>query len=304
MVFFRDIKKSTGHIPSKHKTENKVSNSTIKEIDLLFADRIHKVTTLKLKRKKAWSKISWASKLRKLRKELSGDTDRIERAITWFENHPRKLPIKSVNSFYDMFGEIESKIELGNFHDQTEITPDAKEVAKDLRKQYWPKGAAKQLPLAIQLSLNNYLKLFDKIIPLKNKYERLAEEYQARMQEFYKLSKKQQKDIQSKNRKSLLWLGTHTYSEEARLRHKYTHESMFITYFYNRLPRPLDFVEQWYQAVWRRVTNWENWNGDLLYFTFDLNNPDFQTFGLTCSYDWSNKGSDWDNLMKLLEDKK
>ena len=61
------------------------------------------------------------------------------------------------------------------------------------------------------------------------------------------------------------------------------------------------FVRQWMEKVHSNISNWDNWNGNLISTAFDSDSEKFQKMGRQWVTAYCNNSSRWDNYYKLLE---
>ena len=61
------------------------------------------------------------------------------------------------------------------------------------------------------------------------------------------------------------------------------------------------FVRQWMEKVHSNISNWDNWNGNLISTAFDSDSEKFQKIGRQWVTAYCNNSSRWDAYYKLLE---
>jgi hypothetical protein len=109
---------------------------------------------------------------------------------------------------------------------QIEISANALQIVKQLRMLRWPKDSGKDLPVAVQLTINNYT-------AVKSKLRKYLELNPA--------------EIKTKNS---VRSGTPV--------------SRMVDGLLRFLPQAELFAEQWFRSLHNRVHNWKDWHGNLL----------------------------------------
>jgi hypothetical protein len=122
--------------------------------------------------------------------------------------------------------------------DQIEVTPKAEKIVERLRMKRWTKNSSEALPKFVQLSLDNYEKTISRLHKLKSQEPEKN------------LDKKQKQNFQRRQR--------------------------LLTHLCQSLPPSSHFIFTWFDNIWTRVHNWENWNGDLKPFSFSNDSKEFE----------------------------
>lgn len=102
----------------------------------------------------------WADQFRQLRQSVT-DYTRIEDALDWYSTNIAKRYTPVVNcakSFRQKFANIEAamKRHAGNGTVPSEVSQEAKDVAKRLRRLGWVNGTDKQLEATVQSTMNGF----------------------------------------------------------------------------------------------------------------------------------------------------
>lgn len=152
------------------------------EIDMRRAGQLHNAV-VKAGKCRRWSLCYWAKEFAKLFSELGFNVVpedsmdeapcrdmidfRIDAALNWYCDHisDQYAPQAwSAKAFRLKFDAIEAAMKRWQAKNPTvTVSKDAESIAKDLHRLNWPGRTAEELPVAIQLSLDNYLKFYLKI---------------------------------------------------------------------------------------------------------------------------------------------
>jgi hypothetical protein len=125
----------------------------INEHHRILAYKLHEHVVEVLKIRKPWSKSKWANEFRILEDQLNGDRERITTVLHWLLT--TKLSwVQSAESFRKKFLQLEEK--AAGDYTTVAVTEWAEGVAEMLKTFYfWPKNSGKQLPAAVQVSIDN-----------------------------------------------------------------------------------------------------------------------------------------------------
>lgn len=136
------------------------------EFDLAQAKRLHAIVTEVRQRRSKWSKDRWSNEIRLLREELTANAEeRISKAIDWYAANNKRKGVPSIDSgasFRRCFDWLEDLIEKDTSF-QVEVSPEAKEITKRIIGLGWPKGSKDQVETVVQLSINRFTILRQKI---------------------------------------------------------------------------------------------------------------------------------------------
>lgn len=209
--------------------EEKYQKPIIKRIDLSWANQLRIICTTKLGRCQQWSLTRWADDFRKMRKMDLIPSQTIQAVLDWYEEHAQRIPnpqILNARHFRSAFGWLERKW-LRYEKESIVVSPEASAIFVNLKDMGWPKGSVVELPAAIQLTLDAFLSFRAKI----RNYAQLNPEW----------TKKGKRKVRASK------------------------EVVFAHYLNNGgFPQPAWLTEQWFRRVHDRVTNWENWSGNIV----------------------------------------
>lgn len=252
MVFFPELSKTT-------KT-SKWDAQWAKEL------RAHCVRT---KLVYTWSPTKWQHEFRQLRKLL--DIPTIQSTLDWYCTSPEvKLPIivnakqfrKNWQWIYDQY----TKYQKNN--PEVTVSDTAKLLVQNLKMQQWPKGSAKDLPVAVQATLNGY-GLF------RSNLSKVAAKYT---------------DVPTKK----------TTPEQFRK----INISRAAQYLQENLPQSYAFADMWFTNLHNQIKSWDAWNGNLMnhVFTGDPNHQTFSKYVQTIFAPYSlNPSQSWSEVLKELK---
>ena len=204
------------------------------------------------KRRKRLPK-TWADHFRLLRTEDEHTKETIEEVLDWYcENYQEKWTPKCYTP--KIFREKFDRVIAAKKRDQqdrptVDISQEAEKIVERLKAKQWPKGSGTQLPPFVQLSLNGYQWFQEQVI---QKADQIHPEDGTDSQERMRLT-----------------------------RHK-----NLLDHLVDTLPAPSHFVEMWFVNIWKRVNNWDAWNGNLSSLSFDVSSQQFERYiaGLIVSY--------------------
>jgi hypothetical protein len=154
--------------------EDKCEVHTI-PVDRIWARSLRQAVLEKGQTSKGWSETNWVLSFKMLRQDLNNDVERIDQVMDWYCVHIRTeyVPLAlSAKAFREKFIRIEEAMK--RFHKknpQVEVGKDAAEVVRYLNRHTWPKDAAARLPIAVQISLDNYTKFRDRLKRLTDTIE-------------------------------------------------------------------------------------------------------------------------------------
>lgn len=103
----------------------------------------------------------WAYQLHELNLELDFDGNKLDRVLDWYCSNFRNrfTPVVcSAEMFRHKFHQIEMAMErtLSEYSSPASISNTARKLAESLEDLNWPKNFASKLPIAVQISLDNY----------------------------------------------------------------------------------------------------------------------------------------------------
>ena len=179
---------------------------------------------------------SWPNSFRLLREVDEIEETEITQVLSWYlENYQDKWTPKcyTAKSFREKFNRIKDAIERKEPARKLEVktTQEAENITNRLLNNNWPANCDDNLLGCVQLSL-------DAFESFRTGLNRLSD--RTALEQPTDRAKK----MRNKRFKSLL-----------------NHVSQ-------SLPQSNHFVEQWFIAVWKRLNNWKDWNGDLQSFIF------------------------------------
>lgn len=122
------------------------------------ASLLYEAVRSKLRLLRPCSLKHWAKAFAKLRKEVD-DKSRVMKVLRWYCLHlgDKYIPVAlSGEGFRSKFLQIELAMKRQD-GDDVQVTPEASKITKELiTRRTWPKESSKQLPQAVQVSLDNY----------------------------------------------------------------------------------------------------------------------------------------------------
>lgn len=134
--------------------------------DVACAEGLRSAIVLSTARKQAWSRNAWSQEFSRLRDSIPADPEgRITAVLDWYTNLLRlnkciankRIPeAYCAKSFRDKFDRIEAAMKKDQAsHPEVVITPEAQTIADRLCMKAWPKGSEGDVPMVVQVSLNN-----------------------------------------------------------------------------------------------------------------------------------------------------
>jgi len=207
---------------------------------------------------------TWANHIRLLRTINKVPEVDIWRVAGWYGDNIGKEFVPEAYSgegFRKKFASIERQ--CGRDINTVVINVDALSLAKKLVPMGWPKGSGKDLPAAVQTCLTGY---------------RI---WLAKRDKFVERLRRDDLSINyGAERSRLLNLGE---------------------YLIGAMPPPLHFVQEWMEAVNKRVHNWAKWGGGLAPFVFGPEAKQFQTMGHGWAMAYSGDHARWDRFCAAME---
>lgn len=235
----------------------------------------------------------WVDEFRLLRAEV-GDNTRIDKVMEWYLNHigdqfvPEAFSGKAFRAKFLQIERAMKKDEKRN--PNIPIEDSSKELIKWVGRLHWRNGSEKQLPIVVQLSLNNWQQFSTTVTKLYRVLEQKHHTHQKRLPAAIATVKGS-----ARNRAIA----------ELRAQTGYSIEQAAVYQFIKAVVIPnlgskQHFIENWMKKVWHDVKKWKKWSGDLTQFTFA---PDHKLFS-SMGYDWAtkygNNASLWNRFMEEL----
>lgn len=208
----------------------------------------------------------WARDFAKLRSVDGLKKKHIRKVLDWYLLHLGEEYIPqaySAKGFREKFEAIErAMLRDQKRNPQLTISDLAKEIAGNCRNVNWPKGSDAKLPIAVQLSLDNFVKL-----------HKAHSEYG---KELEKLSRNKSANISLCS----FWMTMSTELHNAK---------SFIMRWFTIY-------------IHKRRAKWKDWNGDLVKDAFSKDHPFFQEIGKKLSNDFSGSLQHWKTYMERINE--
>ncbi len=246
-----------------------VRTGPVSPFDMKMAERLKNIIQTKSNISLKVSVKSWASRIRLLRKDVGGSEPRIEKVMDWYENNHGKPYVPTITSaiaFRSKFIKIESSMQRvyeGSASDPSSITPDAQKVIDRLRGLKWPKDSGRQLPAAVQSSVDAHAMLWQlKKANLENVTDDVIADKIGDPKKVRRIRK-------------------------------------FADFMFSRLGGRFSFVETWFRDIHEQVRNWDEWSGNLKAKSFSATSKEFKKRGQGWAVEYGCPDS-FDLLMKVL----
>ena len=169
----------------------------------------------------------------------------IEKTINWYAKNledqytPKTYDAKTFRKKYHrILNAVKRTQNQSPETQEIEITSEAEKIVEQLQTKIWPKDTSEKLAPYVQLSLNNYKKFYAKITKLS---EQEPDENLNRSDR-----------IKSRNSKSI------------------------INHLIESLSSPTHFISSWFDNIWERTHNWEQWSGNLKPLMFTIGSNEFE----------------------------
>ena len=85
---------------------------------------------------------------------------------------------------------------------------------------------------------------------------------------------------------------------------KYHTIASFAKHLNAMFVRPPQFVNEWMEDVYNRISKRKNWDGDLLYFSFDEDTRMFCKMGERWANEYCNDSKRWQKFISCLSERK
>jgi len=169
----------------------------------------------------------------------------IEKTIDWYSKNfkdqytPKSYDAKTFRKKYDrILNAIErTKNQLPPIQ-EIEISSEAKKIVEQLQTKVWTKNTSEKLAPYVQLSLDNYKKFYTEITKLS-----VTE------------------PDENLNRSDRI---------------KFRKKRSLINHLIESLSSPTHFISTWFDNIWERTHNWEQWSGNLKPLVFSIEANEFE----------------------------
>lgn len=74
----------------------------------------------------------------------------------------------------------------------------------------------------------------------------------------------------------------------------------FAIHIKDKLSTSSQFIQDWFESVWKRIHEWKDWNGNIMLEVFKPESKNFQKWGKNVARNWSGKTELWDKLIERL----
>jgi len=206
---------------------------------------------------------TWPAQFYLLRTRDEVPEDDIRRVLKWYTTNigePFVPEAFSGTAFRKKFATIEERCNRDTMF-EIEIGEDAKKLAARLTPMGWPRGAAADLPGAIQMSLTAY------------------ENWLAARNTFIKRLHQGRVTIDPKMLKPFISLAKH------------------LT---NLTEPPTFFIRKWFEWVHRKVVTWQDWDGGFTPFVFRPTSKRFRAIGRGWLHNYCRDIDRWDKFNAVI----
>jgi hypothetical protein len=136
--------------------------STVAECDMLMAEQLF-AACCKANVAHKYTQSTWAKHFALLRKQKNVSQKELQEVLDWYCSHIGKIKrmpqAYAASSFHSKYEAICAAKEIHSASAQVAVGKDAERIAKRLEGFPWPKGSAKDLEAAIQISVTNAVEL-------------------------------------------------------------------------------------------------------------------------------------------------
>jgi hypothetical protein len=233
------------------------------EFDLTCANKLWETVPPRKRKRRSLPK-TWPEQFRLLRTADEIQQDEIERVLDWYcTNWKDQWTPKchSAKAFRSKFDRVDAAIQR-TMRDtpQIKIGEDAQRITERLMTKKWPKGSDQTLAAFVQMSLDEYDEVHRLIVSQGNR-----------------IDPDQSDNIQTRMRMS--------------------RDKNLVNYVIQTLAAPSHFVEQWFESIWKRVSTWDGWNGNLAPLSFRSDSPLFEKQIAGMLADYGRDMEDWNRIL-------